>query len=402
MKNQKTPFILRPLVMSLCLVAALVVCALAFRAGEQLKTVETEAKAEIASLQESRAYYQGHIAAKPIVRSGHIDLPALPEIPENISAENINPTEGQQAIEAENEIASLSYPLEEDYHEETAATKEVVSPSSVSGVPSVATGNFASGDRPKIVIIIDDMGMDKRHTREALTLPAPVTFAWLPYAQNIQELVNQAKQSGHENIVHMPMEPESRSIDAGPTVLKADMSEDALRAMLAQNFESFEGYTGFNNHMGSLLTQNPASMQIVMTEAKARGLMFIDSRTSPDSVAADVAAAFGVPYAVRDVFLDHYEDMASVLAALQRTEDVARRQGVAVAIGHPKENTLAALAQWIPELERKGMTLVPVSDVVRVFESAAGESSATETIPTQAFDSSRQLLQQPVSAPAPY
>lgn len=381
MKDTKTPFILRPLALTLFLAAVLVVCALAFRAGEDLKASETAARSEITSLQESRAYYQGHIAAKPVIRNGQIDLPPLPETPE---------------------VTDQAYAVQEmAYLSEEEVVPAVLSQDVPREIYPPITSKLNSGSNPKIAIIIDDMGMDKRHTREALTLPVPVTFAWLPYATGIQELVDQAKAAGHENIVHVPMEPESKTIDAGPTVLKTDMSSEELHVMLDKNLTALKGYTGFNNHMGSRLTQDMASMQIVMAVAKERGLLFVDSKTSPNSIAATVAASFGVPYAVRDVFLDHYEDRASVGAALAKVEEVARRQGMAIAIGHPKDNTLAALNAWIPGLAEKGFDVVAVSDVVIVVETAAGESAPQAAIQTDA-DASVRLLQQPVLGPSPY
>lgn len=113
-------------------------------------------------------------------------------------------------------------------------------------------------------------------------------------------------------------------------------------------------------------------MQIVMAEAVKRGLLVVDSRTSAVSVADQVAGAFGAAHTLRDVFLDHNEDLNSVKDALAQLENVARHKGYAVAIGHPKDNTLTALREWLPTLAGKGLQLAPVSAVVRTSEPAAG------------------------------
>lgn len=359
MKNGKTPLILRPLFVCLLLASALTVCSLAFRAAERAEVNEPVREQSAARSQESMAYYKGLISTdKPI------DLPPLPEVPEQVASYEEN---GLPTIPDDMAIPpSLS---------EGHATASVLTPVAPQGTPqwkqnaAVFTPEYNKG---KIVIIIDDMGMDKRRSAEALALLGPLTFAYLPYASHLQPSVDEARQRGHEVLVHMPMEPESTSIDAGPTVLRASMTDDEMRAMIDKNFSAFTGYTGFNNHMGSKLTQDQKAMQIVMAEAVKRGLLVVDSRTSAVSIADQVAEALGAAHTVRDVFLDHHEDLNSVKDALAQLENVARHKGYAVAIGHPKDNTLAALREWLPTLAGKGLQLAPASAVVRTSEPAAG------------------------------
>jgi len=151
----------------------------------------------------------------------------------------------------------------------------------------------------------------------------------------------------------------------GPAGLKNDMSEDELKSTLENHvFPSFEGYVGINNHMGSRLTQNVKAMGWVMEELKERGLYFVDSKTIGSSVAARVARDTGIPYAERDVFLDHYDTLESVKKALADLERVAHRNGVAIAIGHPKTHTIEALRGWMPGMAERGLELVPASAVL--------------------------------------
>lgn len=138
--------------------------------------------------------------------------------------------------------------------------------------------------------------------------------------------------------------------------------------MLNKDLSAFSGYVGINNHMGSKMTQDRPGMARVMAELRTRGLLFIDSRTINTSVAADEAEKAGIPYAVRDVFLDHEETYEAVAGALEEVERKALKDGFAIAIGHPREETVKALREWLPTLEAKGIALVPVSAVVTVPE----------------------------------
>jgi uncharacterized protein len=91
------------------------------------------------------------------------------------------------------------------------------------------------------------------------------------------------------------------------------------------------------------------------------------SRFAPSSASTGVrlAIAYGVPHSARDVFLDDDQTPAAIAKELARAEQVARQHGSAIAIGHPHDATIAVLKSWLPQIEGKGLALVPVSAVVR-------------------------------------
>lgn len=234
----------------------------------------------------------------------------------------------------------------------------------------------------RVAIIIDDMGMNRKNSFEVIELPKPLTLAFLPYAPKLQEITKQAKKAGHELLVHVPMQPIDRSIDPGPMELRDDMSAHSFETSLEKNMAAFDGYVGINNHMGSKLTQDQQSMDRIMNYLKVHDLIFIDSVTTPHSVAANSAAAHGLEYNQRDVFLDHEDNDAYVQQALYEIEKIAKRRGYAIAIGHPKETTIRQLEAWIPTLKDKGLTLVPVSMLTK--KAAAPENVSLENFgPTQ-------------------
>jgi len=218
--------------------------------------------------------------------------------------------------------------------------------------------------RPMIAIVIDDMGLDRPRSMRALDLPAPLTLSYLPYGKELPAQTALARFKGHELMVHLPMEPMGEA-DPGPDALLTGLSESELRRRIAAGLSAFEGFVGVNNHMGSKFTAWRPGMEVVVDEMKKRGLLFLDSRTSAQSVAAEMANAAGVPNASRQVFLDDVLSSDNVWHQLGETEAIARRNGYAIAIGHPHDNTLAALAQWLPTLKEKGLVLVPLTAIVR-------------------------------------
>lgn len=223
----------------------------------------------------------------------------------------------------------------------------------------------ASAHRPMVAVIIDDMGLDRRRSARIVALPAPLTISFMTYANHLDEQSLEARARGHELMMHMPMQPLSSSFDAGPDVLMAQMPPTELRRRVVSDLDRFQGYVGVNNHMGSRFTADAPGMRIVMEELHKRGLLFIDSMTTDKSVGIAVAREASVPAAARNVFIDDDDDVNSIAAQLQRAENEARRGGSVIAIGHPRDNTIAALAAWLPGLEKKGLTQVPVTAVVK-------------------------------------
>jgi polysaccharide deacetylase 2 family uncharacterized protein YibQ len=226
-------------------------------------------------------------------------------------------------------------------------------------VPAPPTSGFAM-----VAIVIDDMGLDRPRSMRAVELPAPLTLSYLPYGKDLRSQTTLARFKGHELMVHLPMEP-SGSADPGPEALKTDLDERELRRRIAANLGHFDSYVGVNNHMGSKFTAWRPGMEIVIDEMKKRGLLFLDSRTSAQSVGVELAAASGVPNASRHIFLDDVMSSDNVWHQLGEVEKTAKRTGYAIAIGHPHDNTLNALAEWLGGLREKGLVLVPLTTIVR-------------------------------------
>jgi uncharacterized protein len=218
---------------------------------------------------------------------------------------------------------------------------------------------------PMIAIVIDDMGLDRKRSSRVVGLPAPLTLAWLPYANDLPHQTKVARAAGHELMVHIPMEPQANDIDPGPDAMKVGVGSAELLRRLDHGLKSFDGYIGVNNHMGSRFTEDAAGMKVILGELQRRGLMFLDSRTTSHSVASSIARGMHLPALGRDVFLDDDMSPAAVRESLAKVEAVARRQGYAIAIGHPHDATVDALVGWLPAVAAKGFALVPVSTILK-------------------------------------
>jgi uncharacterized protein len=230
-----------------------------------------------------------------------------------------------------------------------------------------------SGNRPLVAVVLDDLGLDRSRTAEAIRLPGPLTLSFMTYASDLGQQTAAARAAGHELFLHVPMEAIDRHADPGPHGLHTSQTRNEILEQLRWGLGRFDGFVGINNHMGSKFTSDARAMTPVMEELRARGLVFFDSRTSPASSGIRLAVAYGVPHAVRDVFLDNDQTPSAIAKRLARVEQVARQHGTAIAIGHPHDSTIAGLRSWLPHMEAKGLALVPVSAVVRRHMAEEGD-----------------------------
>lgn len=239
--------------------------------------------------------------------------------------------------------------------------KPATPPETASLTPAVP----AQRRKARIVIVIDDLGIDRLRTARAIRLPGPLTLSFLTYAPDLDKQTRAARGAGHELLLHIPMEPGSEDVDPGPNVLLTGIPRQELLNSLKWNLDQFTGYVGVNNHMGSRFTADMPGMVAVMEVLKKRNLFFLDSITAGKSVARRAARKIGVPFAGRNVFLDHADDVVGISKRLVEVESLAKRTGLAIAIGHPREATLKALIPWLKDIEKRGFRLVPLSSVVK-------------------------------------
>lgn len=222
------------------------------------------------------------------------------------------------------------------------------------------------GDGPMIAIVIDDAGVAQKRTRHASELPGPLTMAFIPYSDNLEQQVRYARSRGHELLLHIPMEPGSPDIDPGHNALLTSLNGDEIMRRFRWALDKFDGYVGVNNHMGSKFMARGDLVGPVLREIDARGLLFLDSRTDHNTAGTRLAGDMGMPHATRNVFLDNDLDAAEIKVQLAELERVARRRGHAIAIGHPHDVTTDVLAEWIPEARARGFQMVPVSTIVKM------------------------------------
>jgi hypothetical protein len=242
-------------------------------------------------------------------------------------------------------------------------------PDAAVAASSNPAGRAVSG-RPYVGLIIDDLGNSLSEGERVLRLPGNVAAAILPHTAHSRALARAFRAAHREVLLHLPMQPlEGEAVAPGPGTLEVGMSTHELAHMLDYNLATVPHAIGVNNHMGSLLTQHAEAMRTLMQELRERRLFFVDSMTTPQSVAATVARSHRVPTLVRHVFLDNDREPRSIERQIDALIGLAHSRGHALGIGHPYPETLAALERRLPELARQGVELVPLASLLTLDDN---------------------------------
>lgn len=218
--------------------------------------------------------------------------------------------------------------------------------------------NLSTG---KVAIIIDDLGYDLGPVEALLALDVPITYSVLPHLRYSVETARTVHQAGREVLLHLPMEPHAYPEQKpGEGALLLTMSDDELREAVSAGIVSVPYASGVNNHMGSRFMEDDEKLSVVLRQIKAKGLYFIDSRTSPSSQGDEIAARLHLRFAARQIFIDNGRSYRQTLRQL----DEAGRNGQSVLmIGHPYPSTIRALREAVPVMLARGVRIVSASEL---------------------------------------
>ncbi|MBW2622305.1 MAG: divergent polysaccharide deacetylase family protein [Deltaproteobacteria bacterium] len=231
-------------------------------------------------------------------------------------------------------------------------------------LPPVSPVPAIEGRKPKVAIVIDDLGQDMRLARCFLKIDAPIAFAILPFQPHSERLAREVHEAGQVVMLHLPMEPKSYpGVNPGPGALFRTMDRSQIEEAVYKAIAEVPYISGVNNHMGSSFTEDSERMRWVLETLQKQGLFFLDSRTSARTKSNHLAGDVGIKIAERSVFLDNVLEEEAIRVQLRRLVTLARQKGQAIAIGHPYNVTCRVLTDEFNYLTSK-VELVPVTSLV--------------------------------------
>ncbi len=244
----------------------------------------------------------------------------------------------------------------------TEASPSVPAPdASNEASPSAAPAPHVVG---RAAIIIDDFGNNYEDAEGFIHARVPLTLSVLPQLPYTVRIAEEGKRFGKTIMLHLPMEPLSNK-NPGPGTVRTAMTDAEITRLVATNMAAVPNIEGVNNHEGSKATQDARVMRLVLQQIHDRRLFYVDSMTTMASQGPDEARRLGVPYTVRNVFLDNEDDDDRIREQLKLLLADARAHGTAVGIGHVRIRTLRCILAMAPTFEAEGIKLVSIKDLVK-------------------------------------
>ncbi len=199
-------------------------------------------------------------------------LVLLPRRPAPRAGEYVVPVPEKEPLPL---VVPLAEPLTEPQAESRVAARALPEPREV-----------------RLAIVIDDVGYNLSGLKAFLALPYPLAFSVLPDLPHSREAGRLIAAAGKELLVHLPMEPSSGS-NPGPGAVLTAQSDEEIQGLSSQSLERLPQAVGLNNHMGSRATADRRVMGVVLGFLRGRGLFFLDSRTTADTVRPGAGRAIG-------------------------------------------------------------------------------------------------------------
>jgi len=221
---------------------------------------------------------------------------------------------------------------------------------------------------PKIIFVIDDIGNKLTFEALYLELGKDVNYAILPFLSYSEDFAHLSLETKADVILHQPLEAKDGRYP-GPGLMTTKMSDDNVLDLLDRNLQTVPFHVGINNHMGSMGTSDYRLVNLLLSDVKRRGLFFLDSLTSSESVIQEVGESLGLPTLRRDVFLDNVDDPGTIREQIYLLTRKAAEKGYAIGIGHDRQNTLEVLLEEIPKVKAAGYEVLSLSDLVLYLET---------------------------------
>jgi polysaccharide deacetylase 2 family uncharacterized protein YibQ len=221
----------------------------------------------------------------------------------------------------------------------------------------------AADSRPRVAIVVTGLGLSAAATESAIQgLPGSVTLAFAPYSPRLNDWIRLARAAGHEVLINIPMEPTNYpAYDPGPQTLLTSLNAQGNLDRLFWSLSRGTGYVGVVDFLGSQFTTSRVHMTPVLEAIKNRGLLYLDSNSSPGSVSPSVAAKLNLVSAKATLTLDERASRTEIDRRFAELEQRAKRERRAIGIASPYPVSLERIANWVRQLEARGIAIAPVS-----------------------------------------
>ena len=253
----------------------------------------------------------------------------------------------------------------------------------------------AADTRPRLAIVIQDMGLSEAATMDAIkTLPGQVTLAFSSYGDGIEKHMQAARDAGHETLVQLPLEvPAGATVDVGPDMISAAHTAAVNQDNLIKLLAKANGSIGFITMGGGRLVNNEKLLKPLMKNIRDRGLVFIDNTRQAETLSPLFAEEFASPWARTAIRLDVALSRASMEEALAGAIGAAHDNGNVIVVAGSSPLARSVLANGVNQIERAGVALVPVSAIIT--QGSATDAPVVEMPSPPGLEETKDRLAEP-------
>jgi polysaccharide deacetylase 2 family uncharacterized protein YibQ len=221
-------------------------------------------------------------------------------------------------------------------------------------------------NKPMLAIIIGGLGFNAAATTQAINeLPPEITLSFMPYADNLQNWIDQARAHGHEVMLELPMEPfDSAADDTGPQTLLASATPQQNLAHLEELLSRGAGYFGVTNYQGARFATSAQASQPIVQALKRRGLVFVSSGIGQRTALSVEAGRAGLVSTAADRIIDARREADAIDDQLLNLEALALQNQSAIGAGFAYPVTMQQVGHWAADVASRGYQLAPVSAVL--------------------------------------
>jgi polysaccharide deacetylase 2 family uncharacterized protein YibQ len=144
-------------------------------------------------------------------------------------------------------------------------------------------------------------------------------------------------------MIHLPMESANKKFNRHSKTLMTSFSDEEIVDRVIELRKLFPKGRYVNNHTGSVFTSDYAAMKRLYVALKLEGFVFVDSFTKSSSKVEKIAYEHKDVYVRRDNFIDNVKSVKAIHKQLRLAVKNAKKNGYAIAIGHPHRVTMQAI-----------------------------------------------------------
>lgn len=226
---------------------------------------------------------------------------------------------------------------------------------------SLASDVKNSGNKPKIALIITNLGLNRRSTELAITLPKQCALGFLPYTKTLKPLLNKAQSKGHEVYLYLPLQTSNSFESQGKHVLSTKLPPEEIALRLQIILNSHMKYDGVYSNYKEVFTDNIKASMSIFDQIADKNLIFIMGKGRTDKVEKHFKMHNNI--IASNIVLDEEVDKKSIKGKLEDLAKLAEKNGVALGYSQGFVLSVEMIRDWIPSLQKRGILIVPVSSL---------------------------------------